>query len=73
MKDKAFELFQSMKPGQLLVIKDTARKDPASFIQYGKDFIDEGYYNYEFTKDYKGFRRMYHTIQEFENKRIKNV
>jgi len=62
IKDKTFKLFRSMKPGQVIIIREFAKKDPKGFIQYGKDFIDEGNHNYEFTKEYKSFRRMYHKI-----------
>jgi len=55
---KAFELFENMEPCQVIIIRDFAKKDPKAFIQYGKDFIDCGNWNYEFTKDYYAFRRM---------------
>lgn len=67
LRQKAFELFRSMKPGQVIIIRDIAKKDPKGFIQYGKDFIDENY-NYEFNKDYTSFRRMWHLVEEFEKK-----
>lgn len=66
IRAKVFKLFESMKPGQVIIIMEFAKKDPASFIQFGKDFIDEGNHNYEFTKDYKAFRRFYHKVQELE-------
>jgi len=60
--EKAFRAFRKMRPGQMLVIREIARKNPEGLIQAGKDFIDEGNHDYEFTKDYRAFRRMYHKI-----------
>lgn len=62
LRERVYNVFRYLKPGQQIIIKEFAKKDPASFIQYGKDFIDEGNYNYEFTDGYKAFRRMYHEI-----------
>jgi zona occludens toxin (predicted ATPase) len=42
MKDKAFEFFDSMPSGQIIAIKEIAKKDPEAFKQYIKDYIDKG-------------------------------
>lgn len=42
MKEKAFEFFDAMKAGQIIAIKEIAKKDPEAFKQYIKDYIDEG-------------------------------
>lgn len=42
MKAKAFQFFDSMKAGEIIAIKEIAKKDPEAFKQYIKDYIDEG-------------------------------
>lgn len=42
MKDKAFEFFDSLKPGDIVSIKEIAKNDPEAFKQYIKDYIDAG-------------------------------
>jgi hypothetical protein len=42
MKDKAFEFFGNMPSGQIIAIKEIAKKDPEAFKQYIKDYIDNG-------------------------------
>jgi hypothetical protein len=42
MKDKAFEFFDNMPGGQIIAIKEIAKKDPEAFKQYIKDYIDSG-------------------------------
>lgn len=57
LRQAAFSIFDKMKPGQVLVIRDFAKKDPKAFIQYGKDYIDQGN-NYEFNKDFSKYKRL---------------
>ena len=63
IQEKAFKIFRALKPGQVIIVREFAKKDPKAFIQVGKDFIDAGNWNYEFTKDYKSFRRMEFEIE----------
>jgi hypothetical protein len=42
MKDKAFEFFDNMPSGQIIAIKEIAKKDPKAFKQYLKHYIDSG-------------------------------
>jgi hypothetical protein len=42
MQDKAFEFFDNMPSGQIIAIKEIAKKDPEAFKQYIKDYIDKG-------------------------------
>ena len=42
MKEKAFEFFDAMKAGEIIAIKEIAKKDPEAFKQYIKDYIDAG-------------------------------
>jgi hypothetical protein len=57
LRQRAFELFEKMKPGQILVISEFAKKDPEKFVQYGKDYIDQGN-NFEFNKNYTKYKRL---------------
>lgn len=63
-KQKAFELFGLMNKGDCLIISEIAKRDPDTFIQYGKDWIDEGNWDYEFSSDWKVFRRMNFNVKE---------
>lgn len=42
IKQKAFDIFNKLNIGQSIVVKDFAKNDPKAFIQYGKDYIDDG-------------------------------
>lgn len=58
LRDRAFQIFTDMQPGDVIDIRNFAKKDPDGFIQFGKDWIDQGNTNYEFSPDYRKFRRM---------------
>lgn len=56
MKDLAFEFFDKMKAGQVVAIKEIAKKDPEAFKQYLRDYIDAGG-NITISSDWKKFRK----------------
>jgi hypothetical protein len=56
MKELAFEFFDKMKAGQVVAIKEIAKKDPEAFKQYLKDYIDAGGY-ITISSDWKKFRK----------------
>lgn len=56
MENKAFQFFDSMQPGQVIAIKEIAKKDPEAFKQYLKDYIDEGGFM-TISKDWRKFRK----------------
>ena len=53
----AFAVFDEMKPGQVIVIAEFAKRDPAAFKQYGMDYIDGGG-DMEFSNDYSRLRKL---------------
>lgn len=53
-----FEYFAKMKPEQRLEIAVSGKRDPALFVDMCKSFIDQGNIDFEFTNDYKYFRRI---------------
>lgn len=60
IKEKAFQLFDKLQPGEVMIISKVARKDPEAFRQYAKEYIDQGGF-IEFDKDYrklKGLERI---------------
>lgn len=63
LKQKAFDIFHQMNAGEVIIISEFAKKDPESFIEYCKDWIDEGNWDYEFSSDWKLFRRMNFNIK----------
>jgi hypothetical protein len=56
--DEWFRAFDKMKPGSAIEIKKFAKDDPKTLIDIGKMFIDAGNMDYEFTNDYKYFKRI---------------
>lgn len=55
-KELAFKLFDNMAEGQVIAIKEIAKKDPEVFKQYIKDYIDEGGLM-TVSSDWKKFRK----------------
>ena len=56
MKNLAFKFFDEMKSGQVVAIKEIAKKDPEAFKQYLRDYIDLGG-NITISSDWKKFRK----------------
>lgn len=56
-----YEKFLSLDPGQCVDIEKSGKRDKALFIDMCKDFIDDGHPEYEFTEDYKYFKRTFIT------------
>lgn len=56
MKELAFKFFDEMKSGQVVAIKEIAKKDPEAFKQYLRDYIDAGG-NITISSDWKKFRK----------------
>jgi hypothetical protein len=56
MRDLAFKFFDEMKAGQVVAIKEIAKKDPEAFKQYLKDYIDLGGH-ITVSSDWKKFRK----------------
>ena len=56
MKELAFKFFDDMKAGQVVAIKEIAKKDPEAFKQYLRDYIDEGGH-ITISNDWKKFRK----------------
>lgn len=56
MKDLAFKFFDEMKAGQVVAIKEIAKKDPEAFKQYLRDYIDLGGH-ITISSDWKKFRK----------------
>lgn len=67
IQEKTFCLFRKLKPGQVIIVREFAKRNPTGFIQAAKDFIDAGNWNYEFSHEYKSFRRMNFEITELKN------
>jgi hypothetical protein len=42
IRQYAFDIFDKLRINQSIMVKDFAKKDPEAFIQYGKDYIDNG-------------------------------
>ena len=55
-KELAFRIFDDMPVGQVIAIKEIAKKDPETFKQYIKDYIDAGG-NITVSSDWKKFRK----------------
>lgn len=56
MRDLAFKFFDKMKTGQVVAIKEIAKKDPEAFKQYIRDYIDDGGL-LTVSPDWKKFRK----------------
>ena len=56
MKELAFKFFDEMKSGQVVAIKEIAKKYPEAFKQYLRDYIDAGG-NITISSDWKKFRK----------------
>lgn len=65
IRQYAFKIFDKLIIGQSIKISDFAKKDPSSFIQYGKDYIDQGG-GLLFSKDYT-FVTKVQSFQELMN------
>ena len=53
-----FTRFGTMKRGQAYEVGVTGKRNPELFIAMGKHFIDCGNEDYEFSNDYKYFKRI---------------
>lgn len=53
-----FKYFSEMQPGDQIEIAVKGKRDPALFIDVCKEFIDQGNPSFEFSNDYKFFRRI---------------
>lgn len=58
MELKAYELFDKMVIGQVIVIDNIAKKDPEAFLQYAKNYID-AWGSMELSMDMKRIIRVY--------------
>lgn len=60
LKAKIFKFLDDLKPGQVIVIKQIAKKDPDLFIASTKEYIDahasDG--GIEFNSDYSKIKRL---------------
>lgn len=56
MKELAFKFFDEMKAGQVVAIKEIAKKDPEAFKEYLKEYIDLGG-RITISSDWKKFRK----------------
>lgn len=63
-REKYFRKFREMQPGETINVMEFAKRAPIDFIQFGMQFIDEGNHNYEFTDQYRCFRRMWSKIED---------
>ncbi|KIO75607.1 hypothetical protein TH53_19915 [Pedobacter lusitanus] len=57
IQEQAFKVFDSMKISDVIIIREFAKKDPGAFIQYGKNYIDNGG-SIEFNHDYSKIRKV---------------
>ena len=55
---RVFTRLKEMKPGEVLNIEKEAKGRPDLYIAICKEFIDSGYYNYEFNSKYTKIRRL---------------
>lgn len=55
-RDLAFKFFDNMAEGQVIALKEIAKKDPETFKQYIKEYIDEGG-RITVSPDWKKFRK----------------
>lgn len=53
-----FLFFDNMLPGQAIEINTTGKRDPELFKQMCMLYIDEGHNDFEFSNDYKYFKRI---------------
>lgn len=73
LKEKAFNLFDRLNKGDVLIISEIAVRDPESFTKYAKEYIDSGG-GLIFSNDYASIRKcesaeeVKNIIQEIENK-----
>lgn len=58
MRELAFKFFDNMKDGQVVAIKEIAKKDPEAFKGYLRDYIDDGGH-ITISPDWKKFRKDY--------------
>lgn len=56
--EKWFNKFGEMKPGQQIEVAVTGKRDPALFTDICKMFIDSGNFDFEFSNDYRYFKRI---------------
>ena len=56
--DYWFACFNRMIPGNAIEIALTGKRDPQLFTEICKTFIDQGNLDFEFTNDYKHFKRI---------------
>lgn len=65
---KVFAFLSKLKEGQVVIVKEVAKKDPQGFIEAVKEIIDAGE-PFEFTSDYSKVKRIYDIrplIEEFK-------
>lgn len=55
-KELAFDFFDNMFEGQVIAIKEIAKKDPEAFKGYLRDYIDQGGL-ITVSNDWKRFRK----------------
>lgn len=55
---KVYDRFRLMKVGDYVEIDKEAKKDPQLFIEICKEFINQGNHDFEFSNDYKYFKRI---------------
>lgn len=53
-----FEYFDKMKIDEKIEIAVYGRRDPLLFIQMCKEYINQGHFDFEFSNDYKYFKRI---------------
>jgi hypothetical protein len=56
LKKLAYEFFDKLKAGQVIAIKEIAKKDQEAFKQYIRDYIDDGGL-LTVSPDWKKFRK----------------
>lgn len=55
--DRVFKFLNRLKEGQVVIVRDIAKKDPKSFVEAVKYIIDCGE-QFEFNKDYSKVKRI---------------
>jgi len=56
-QEKAFKLFDELEDWKVIVVKKIAVNDPNAFVQFGKDYIEQGG-NIEFSGDFERIRKI---------------
>ena len=67
-EDKIVEsILDRLKVGQVLKVRDIARKDPKKFVEITKQLIDNGRIEFEFSEDYREIKRTEHDKKFFDD------